>query len=224
MNKEDIAGIIDQSLLRPDATVDDLRRVCNEARQYGFFSLCINPYYVPFAKEMLSGSPVRITTVIGFPHGIILTRVKVYEAIESLLYGADELDVVMNIGMAKSGRWDMVRKDISDVIAATKGAIHKIIIETCFLSREEKIKASEIVLSTGAEFIKTSTGYGSAGATVDDIKLIKSVVKGACRIKASGGIKTLTQVREMISAGANRIGTSRGVEIVTSHSGILLNK
>lgn len=224
MNKEDIAGIIDQSLLRPDATVDDLRRVCDEAIQYGFFSVCINPYYVPFAKEMLSESPVRITTVIGFPHGITLTRVKAYEAIESLLSGADELDIVMNIGMAKSSRWDMVRKDISDVIAATKGAVHKIIIETCFLSREEKIKASEIVLSTGAEFIKTSTGYGSAGATVDDIKLIKSVVKDACGIKASGGIKTLTQVREMISAGANRIGTSSGVEIVTSHSGILLNK
>lgn len=214
MNREEIAGIIDQTLLRPDTTARDIKRLCEEAGRCRFYSVCLNPFFISLAKEMLSGSPVKVTTVIGFPLGMAMTKIKVYEAIESVLSGADELDIVMNIGMAKSGKWDMAKKDISDVIAATRGITHKIIIETCFLNREEKIKAAEIVLAAGAEFIKTSTGFGTAGASIDDIKLIKSVVKDSCGIKASGGIKTMSQAKAMISAGANRIGTSNGAAIL----------
>lgn len=214
MNRKEIARIIDQSLLRPDATCDDIKKLCREAKEHGFHSVCINPFFIPFAKRLLSGSPVRITTVIGFPLGMTLTKAKVFEAIESELSGADELDIVMNIGMAKSGRWDIVGKDLGDVISATKNAVHKIIIESCLLSREGKIKAAEIVLKTGAEFVKTSTGFGSGGAVSEDIRLIRSVVRDACGVKASGGIKTLSQAKEMVSAGADRIGTSCGVEIL----------
>lgn len=216
MNKSeiDIAKLIDHSLLRPDATVKEIKILCDEAMQFGFRSVCVNPFFVPTAKEILCGSNVMVTTVIGFPLGMTLTQVKVYEAIEAALKGSDELDIVMNIGMAKSGQWRDVKKDISDVILATKGLVHKIIIETAYLNREEKIEASEMVLDSGAEYIKTSTGFSLCGAMVEDIILIKSVVKGGCDIKASGGIKTLNQVRELIGAGATRIGTSAGVAII----------
>lgn len=211
----DIARLIDHSLLRPDASAADIRRLCSEAKEYGFFSVCINPFYVPMAKDMLSGSGVKVTAVIGFPLGMNATDVKVYEAIGASLSGADEIDIVMNIGMARSGQWDAVRKDISDIIMAAKGIVRKIIIETCYLNRQEKIKAVEMVLAAGAEFVKTSTGFGPAGATIDDVKLIKTIVKESCGIKASGGIKTIDHVIELIRAGATRIGTSNGVEIVT---------
>ncbi|GAB4416122.1 MAG: deoxyribose-phosphate aldolase [Thermodesulfovibrionales bacterium] len=217
MNQTNIARLIDHSLLKPDATEDDIRRLCDEAKQYGFFSVCINPSFITLARGLLMGSGVKVTTVIGFPLGMTLTRVKVYEAIEAVLSGADEIDLVMNIGMARSGQWGYVKKDISDVVSATRGAIHKVIIETCYLDREEKIKASEIVLASGAEFIKTSTGFGPGGASTDDIRLIKTVVKDGCGIKAAGGIKTLSQVMKLIEAGATRIGTSAGVRIVTSN-------
>jgi len=212
-----IAGLIDHSLLRADATVEDIKRLCDEAKRFGFCSVCVNPFFVPLAKDMLSGSGVKVTTVVGFPLGMTLTKVKVYEAIEAVLSGADEIDLVMNIGMAKSGWWDPVRKDISDVVSATKGAIHKVIIETCYLDREEKIRASEIVLASGAEFVKTSTGFGPGGATEDDVRLIKGVVKDGCGIKASGGIKTLSHVKGLLEAGATRIGTSAGVAIMEEY-------
>lgn len=217
MTKADIAKLIDHTLLRPDAAVSDIEKLCNEAVEFGFHSVCVHPYFVPAAGEILSGSAVRVSTVIGFPLGMSLTRVKVYEAMEVLLKGSDELDIVMNMGMAKSGQWSLVRKDISDVISAAKGVIHKVIIEACYLDRDEKIAASEVVLDSGAEFVKTSTGFGPGGATLEDIELIRSVVKGECGIKASGGIKTLSQVRKFIEAGATRIGTSAGVKIVTSN-------
>jgi len=212
-----IAGLIDHSLLRADATVEDIKRLCDEAKRFGFCSVCVNPFFVPLAKDMLSGSGVKVTTVVGFPLGMTLTKVKVYEAIEAVLSGADEIDLVMNIGMAKSGWWDPVRRDISDVVSATKGAIHKVIIETCYLDREEKIRASEIVLASGAEFVKTSTGFGPGGATEDDVRLIKGVVKDGCGIKASGGIKTLSHVKGLLEAGATRIGTSAGVAIMEEY-------
>lgn len=216
MNNLNIAKLIDHTLLRPDATVDDIRRLCDEALQYGFYSVCVNPFFVPMVKEMLSGSEVKVTTVIGFPLGMTDTNAKVYEAVEALNNGVDEIDMVMNIGMARTGRWDIVKKDIFDVICAAKGIVHKVIIETCYLSRDEKIKATATVIETGAEFVKTSTGFGPSGASVDDVKLIKSIVKDSCGIKASGGIKTLAQAKELIEAGATRIGTSSGVRIVTS--------
>jgi deoxyribose-phosphate aldolase len=182
--------------------------------RFGFHSVCVNPFFVPEANALLSESGVKVTTVIGFPLGMTFTQVKVYEAMEAVLRGSEELDIVMNIGMAKSGRWRDVQKDISDVISATKGIVHKVIIEACYLTREEKGEASRMVLEAGAGFVKTSTGFGPGGATVGDIHLVRSVVKGRCGIKASGGIKSLGQVREFIAAGATRIGTSSGVAIM----------
>lgn len=211
----EIARIIDYSLLRPEATIEDIKRLCEEAKRYGVYSVCINPSYIEIAKDALKESNVKISATIGFPLGMTLPQVKVYEAIEASLRGADELDIVINIGMALSGKWDYVRKELTDIVYATKGKIHKIIIETCLLSRSEKIKAAEAVILSGAEFIKTSTGFSKAGATVEDVRLLKSIAGDSCKIKAAGGIKTLRQATEMIEAGASRIGTS--------HSGIFAN-
>lgn len=213
--KTKVAKFIDYSLLKPEATLDDIKRLCEEAKRLGVYSICINPSFITIARDILKESDVKISSVIGFPLGMTLPQVKVYEAIEATLKGADELDIVMNIGMARSGNWDYVKGEISDIIYATKGVIHKIIIETCLLSEAEKIRAAETVISAGAEFIKTSTGFSSGGATAEDVRLLKSVAGDSCKIKAAGGIKTLQQVIEMIEAGASRIGTS--------HSGILEN-
>jgi deoxyribose-phosphate aldolase len=215
LNRKDIAGIIDHSLLRPDATYADVERLCKEAIQYSFCSVCINPCFIEKAKDFLNGGNVRLTTVIGYPLGMTLTEVKVYEAMNAFLLGADELDIVINIGALKAGDWITVRKDISDVIAATGGKVHKTIIETCYLDDNEKKKAVEIALEAGSEFIKTSTGFGPQGALIKDIKLIKDIVGESAGIKASGGIRTLREVLDMIKAGATRIGTSAGVKIIT---------
>ena len=220
LNRKDIAGLTDHSLLRPDASYTNIKRLCEEALQFGFCSVCINPCFIKISKELLTGSNVRVTTVIGFPLGMTLTEVKVYEAMNASLLGADELDIVINIGAFKSGDWETVRKDISDVIMATKGLIHKTIIETCYLDDNEKRRVVEIALDAGSEFIKTSTGFGPRGARVKDIRLIKSIVGDAAGIKAAGGISTLKQVLSMLKAGATRIGTSSGVRIVREFENI----
>ncbi len=214
LNRKDIAELIDHTLLRPDASYADIPALCGEARLFGFHSVCVNPSFIRMAKELLKDSNVRVTTVIGFPLGMTLTEAKVYEAMNASLLGADEIDIVINIGALKSGDWETVRKDISDVIMATKGLIHKTIIETCYLDDNEKRRAVETALEAGSEFIKTSTGFGPLGARVRDIRLIKSIVGDAAGIKASGGIRTLKQVLSMLKAGATRIGTSAGVRIV----------
>lgn len=213
-NKLDIAKLIDHTLLKPDATETDIIRLCNEAKGYGFFSVCVNPFYIRIAKRLLSGTDIRVTTVIGFPLGMTTTRVKTFEAMEAHLTGADELDIVINVGEAKANNWHTVKKDISDIIAATPEAVHKIIIETCYLSEDEKIKASLAALESGAEFIKTSTGFAPAGAVIRDVKIIKSVTKGKIGIKAAGGIRTLKDVLNFVKAGATRIGTTSGVNII----------
>jgi len=214
LNQEDIASVIDHTLLRPDAMYADIKRLCEEAIQFGFYSVCINSCFIEMTKELLNGSNVRVTTVIGFPLGMTSTEVKVYEAINSSLLGADELDIVVNIGALKSGDWDTVRKDLSDVIMATKGLIHKTIIETCYLDDNEKRKVVETALGAGSEIIKTSTGFGPQGAKIRDIRLIKGIVGDAAGIKAAGGIRTLRRVIDMLNAGATRIGTSTGVKIM----------
>ncbi|MBM4140018.1 MAG: deoxyribose-phosphate aldolase [Nitrospira sp.] len=214
LNQEDIASVIDHTLLRPDAMYADIKRLCEEAIQFGFYSVCINSCFIEMTKELLNGSNVRVTTVIGFPLGMTSTEVKVYEAINSSLLGADELDIVVNIGALKSGDWDTVRKDLSDVIMATKGLIHKTIIETCYLDDNEKRKVVETALGAGSELIKTSTGFGPQGAKIRDIRLIKGIVGDAAGIKAAGGIRTLRLVIDMLNAGATRIGTSTGVKIM----------
>lgn len=213
-NRLNIAKLIDHSLLKPDALKEDIEKLCKEAEEYGFFSVCIHPYFVGMAKKMLAGNDIKLTTVIGFPLGVTLTRVKIFEAMECVQDGAQELDIVINIGAAKAGRWDVVKREISDLLMATPETVHKIIIETHYLTDEEKIKASLIAIEVGAEFIKTSTGFAPRGATVKDIAMIKAVTNGKIGIKAAGGIRTLKDAVELIEAGATRIGTSHGVEII----------
>jgi len=213
-NKVNIAKLIDHTLLKPTATEDDIRRLCEEAKIYGFFSVCVHPSFIETAKTMLIDTGIKLSTVIGFPLGMTFTSVKIYEAMEAVLKGADELDIVINLRRVKEDNWQDVKKEISDVITATPKVVHKIIIETCYLSDDEKIKASLIAIEAGAEFIKTSTGFASQGAKPEDVMLIKTATGGKIGIKASGGIRTLQDVLNFIEAGATRIGTSSGVEIM----------
>ena len=212
--KFNIAKLIDHTLLKPEATETDIKKLCKEAEKYGFFSVCVNPCFIKTAREKLSGTDVKVSTVIGFPLGAMHSKVKIYEAMEAVLTGADELDVVINIGMIKSNNWTAVQKEISDLVTATPDVIHKIIIETYYLSDDEKINASLAVMKSGAEFVKTSTGFAPSGATVKDIEMIKAATKGKIGIKAAGGIRTLKDVLTFIKAGATRIGTSSGVKIM----------
>ncbi|MEK6527874.1 MAG: deoxyribose-phosphate aldolase [Nitrospirota bacterium] len=212
--KFNIAKLIDHTLLKPEATETDIKKLCKEAEKYGFFSVCVNPCFIKTAREKLSGTDVKVSTVIGFPLGAMHSKVKIYEAMFAVLAGADEVDVVINIGMIKSNNWTAVQKEISDLVTATPDVIHKIIIETYYLSDDEKINASLAVMKSGAEFVKTSTGFAPSGATVKDIEMIKAATKGKIGIKAAGGIRTLKDVLTFIKAGATRIGTSSGVKIM----------
>jgi deoxyribose-phosphate aldolase len=214
----DIAKYIDHTNLKPYATREDIIRLCNEAIQYGFYAVCVNPYRVKLAKEYLKekNADVKVASVIGFPLGATPTEVKVFEARKALDDGADELDMVINIGALKDKDYDYVENDIAEVVkvAHERGALVKVIIETCYLTEEEKVKACELAKEAGADFVKTSTGFGSGGATVEDVKLMRKVVGPEMGVKAAGGIRTYEQALEMIKAGANRIGTSSGVKIV----------
>ncbi|MEE8329684.1 MAG: deoxyribose-phosphate aldolase [Thermodesulfovibrionia bacterium] len=212
-----IAKLIDHTLLKSYATEKDIQKLCDEAQEYGFFSVCVHPFFIKKVKNMLSGTDVKLTTVIGFPMGITLTRVKIYEAMEAVLLGADELDIVINLGAVKAGKWDIVKKEISDLVTATPDITHKSIIETCYLSDDEKIKASIAAMEAGAKFIKTSTGFAHAGAAVRDITMIKAATKGKIGIKAAGGIKTLKDILSFVRAGATRIGTSSGADIMKDY-------
>ncbi|MEW6740540.1 MAG: deoxyribose-phosphate aldolase [Nitrospirota bacterium] len=221
LSGSEIAKFIDQSLLKPQATEADIIKLCKTAIKYNFYSVCVNPYFVPLCNALLKGHETKVTTVIGFPLGMTLKDAKIYEAKQAVLYGADELDIVMNIGAAKSGNWDYVGEELLEIISSTKSAVHKVIIETCYLTEEEKIVATKVASLFGAKFIKTSTGFGTKGATIKDVKLIKKIVGDRAEVKAAGGIKTLSQVLQFIKAGAMRIGTSAGVEIMKeAHSGI----
>ncbi len=209
-----ITKSIDHTMLKPEMTVADIEKLCEEAGEYGFHSVCVPPCYIKASREALFTTHVKIAAVIGFPAGYSLARAKIYEAIEAVMNGADELDVVMNISLAKSGKWELVEAELSDLISATHGAAHKIIIETCCLTDEEKKKACQIVMNTGAAYIKTSTGFGKEGAKIKDVELIKSVAGNRIGIKAAGGIKSLDDVKAFMKAGASRIGTSSGVRIM----------
>ena len=209
-----ISKVIDHTLLVPDAREEALVAFCEEAVRYGFYSVCVYPAFIKKAGEVLFESDVKVGSVIGFPSGATFSRVKIYESIEAVLNGADELDIVLNIGAIKSGEWQSVAKELEGIIAATPETVHKIIIEACYLEDEEKKRVCEIVMKSGAEFIKTSTGFGPAGANVKDVKLLKSIVGDEIGIKAAGGIRTLKDVMAFIDAGAARIGTSSGVEIM----------
>ena len=205
---------IDHTLLRSDATLDDIYMLCKEAKEHHFKSVCINPCFIPFAKELLTDSDVLICTVIGFPLGANLTKNKIDEAKLAIVSGADEIDMVMNIGMFKSGQYHYVEEEINLIRQATLGHTLKVIIETCLLTDEEKVKAATIVKDSGADFVKTSTGFSKGGATVEDVRLLRETVGDAIGVKASGGIRTHEDLIKMIEAGASRIGTSNGTKII----------
>lgn len=209
-----LAGYIDHTLLTSGATVEDIIKLCEEAAQYKFAAVCINPVYVDLATHHLKGTGVKTATVIGFPLGATYSSVKAAEAKEAVLRKADELDMVMNIGAAKAGLWEIVAADIAQVVAAADGAVVKVIIETALLTDEQKRQACQAVLTAGAQFVKTSTGFVPGGATVEDIRLLKQVAGDAIGIKASGGIRTLEQAQALIAAGATRLGTSAGIALV----------
>ena len=212
-----LAYVIDHTLVRPDATLNDLAQACADAKKYGFACVVVQSGNVARARDLLAGSLVKVCSVVGFPHGASTTTVKIVEAMEAMKNGAVELDIVVNIGMVKSGRFDAVEVDIKNVIAMTPQKVHKVIIETGSLTPDEITRVCQVAVNAKAEFIKTSTGYGPRGATVDDIRLIRQAIGSACRIKASGGIKDLASITALVDAGAERIGTSSGVAIMEEY-------
>lgn len=206
---------IDHTLLKSTATKDDIIQLCNEAKEYDFFSVCINSCFVPLAKKELQDSNVKVCSVIGFPLGAMSTKAKVFEAKQALKDGADEIDMVMNIGLLKSKDFDAVWKDIEAVKNVMPNNVLKIILEICFLEDLEIIKASELAIQSGADFIKTSTGFGTGGATIHDVKLMKCVTEHCnTKIKASGGIRDYKTALEFINLGVERLGVSSGIAIM----------
>jgi len=211
-----IAALIDHTLLKPEATRTDVVKLCREARQYNFASVCINPYWVPLVRTELQGSPVKVCTVIGFPLGATSTEAKVAESLAALRAGAQELDMVINVGALRSGDHEAVKLDIQQVVkvAHEAGAIVKVILETALLDDNQKAVASTLSKLAGADFVKTSTGFGPSGATAHDVALMRSVVGPSMGVKASGGIRTLSDLQAMTAAGATRVGASASVKIV----------
>ncbi len=211
-----IAGWIDHTLLKPEASAAQVRLLCQEAMQYHFASVCINPAYVPLACGLMKDAPEKICTVIGFPLGAALPEIKVYETLASLSDGASEIDMVINIGALKSEAYGLVLNEVQAVTQTThnQGAITKVILETALLTKREKILACLICKAAGADFVKTSTGFGPGGATTEDVDLMRRVVGSEMGIKAAGGIRTYADAVAMIKAGANRLGASAGVKIV----------
>ncbi len=214
MNSEQLAAYFDHTILDPAATKKQVIQTCHEAKKYRFFSVCVNPFHIRLSKEELAQTKIKVCSVAGFPLGANRSRIKAMEAEQAIEEGADEIDMVMNIGALKSKDFYTVEKDIQAVVTAAKGKIVKVIIETCLLSKNQKVNACSIVKNTGAHFVKTSTGFGEKGATREDVALMKDIVGDTLQIKASGGIKTLADAMGMIDAGASRIGASAGVAII----------
>jgi deoxyribose-phosphate aldolase len=211
-----VASLIDHTLLKPEATASDIRKLCAEARQYEFASVCVNSYWVSFAAGELKGSAVKVCTVVGFPLGATTTAAKVAEAIEAIRCGAQEIDMVQNIGELRAGNLEAVEADIRSVVDVVHaaGAIVKVIIETALLTKEQKVAACAAAKVAGADFVKTSTGFSSTGATAEDVALMRKTVGDEMGVKASGGIRTLEDFRKLVAAGASRIGASASVAIV----------
>lgn len=211
-----LAGMIDHTLLKPDATPEKITKLCAEAREHHFFSVCVNPLYVKLCARLLQGSPVKVCSVIGFPLGAALPEVKVIEARMALEDGASELDMVLAIGALKAGDTALVAQDIRGVVATAHaaGALVKVILETCLLTDEEKITACLICKEAGADFVKTSTGFSASGATVEDVRLMRRTVGPEMGVKAAGGVSTREAALKMIQAGATRIGSSAGIKII----------
>jgi deoxyribose-phosphate aldolase len=216
-----VAGLIDHTLLKPEASRDDIRKLCEEAARFGFATVCINPWYVPLAAELLRGTAVKVCSVVGFPLGATLPQVKIHEAEEAIKLGAQEIDMVINIGALKSGQDDVVESDIHGVVEASHrgGAICKVILETALLTAEEKMRALIICKKAGADFVKTSTGFSTAGATAEDVALMRAVVGSEIGVKAAGGVRTFEDLKKMVCAGATRIGASASVKIMEQAAG-----
>lgn len=206
--------LIDHTLLKPDATKEEIKKLCQEAAQYDFASVCVNPGWVSYCKEQLKGTRVNVCTVIGFPLGATSTQAKVLETTAALLDGCDEFDMVINIGKLKDGEYDYVEDEIAKLKKVVGNHVLKVIIETCLLSDEEKVKACQLAKKAGADFVKTSTGFSKGGATVHDVSLMRETVGPEMGVKASGGVKTKEELLDMVKAGANRIGTSHGIDLV----------
>lgn len=214
--KQNIANIIDHTVLKAFSSKEDVIKVCNEAKEYGFFSVCINPTHIELAKKELEGSAVKVCTVIGFPLGANTSEVKAFETKDAIAKGAHEVDMVINIGALKDKNYYLVYNDIKAVVdAANKQALVKVIIETCYLTDEEKKIACELSVKAGADYVKTSTGFGTGGSTPEDIKLMRDVVGPNIGVKASGGVRTTEDAIKVIDAGASRIGASASISIAT---------
>lgn len=214
---EELAKQIDHTLLKPDATEAQVTKLCEEAAQYGFASVCVNPCWVRLCRDLLRGSDVAVCTVIGFPLGATSCEAKVFETQSAIEHGADEIDMVLNVGKLKSLDYDYCERDIRAVVeTAGTRAIVKVILETCLLSDEEKIKASLLCRRAGAAFVKTSTGFSSGGATLGDVALMRKVVGSELGVKASGGIRDFASAKDMVNAGASRIGASASIKIVSA--------
>jgi len=210
-----LAKYIDHTVLKPDTTKDKIEVVCKEAIDNSFFSVCVNPYYVKLVSELLKDSDVKVTSVIGFPLGASLSETKAFETTRAIADGADEIDMVINVAALKNGEFDYVLNDIKAVVEACKDkALLKVIIETCLLTEEEKVKACELSVEAGADYVKTSTGFSTGGATVADIALMRKTVGPDLGVKASGGVRDIAGAKAVIEAGATRIGASSSVEIV----------
>lgn len=205
---------IDHTLLKQNATKAQILQLCEEAKHYQFASVCVNPTWVKICKEALTETKVKVCTVIGFPLGATTSETKAFEAHLALFEGAEEFDMVINIGALKDGNDEFVEEDIAAVVNATGGLTVKVIIETCLLTDAEKIRACQLAVKAKAHFVKTSTGFSTAGATIADVKLMKEAVQGLVKVKAAGGVRTLDDVTAMIEAGADRIGTSGGVALM----------
>ncbi len=212
-----LAQLIDHTIVRPDATIEDVATGCEDAKKYGFAACIVNSCHVARARAILAGTTVKVGSVVGFPHGASTTTVKIVEAMEAVKNGAEELDIVINIGLVKSGRYDLADIDMKNIIVMTPNTIHKIIVETGYLTTEEIANVCRLAVKAGAEFVKTSSGYGPRGATIEDVRLMREVVGSLCRVKASGGIRDLATVQALVEAGAERIGTTAGVLIMEEY-------
>ncbi|MBK9306175.1 MAG: deoxyribose-phosphate aldolase [Nitrospira sp.] len=214
MSRWNLPDLLDHTVLRPDATKDDVLRLCQEARDNKFTVVFVPPCYIDEAVEAVADTAIHVGIPIGFPLGGHTTKTKVAEAVEAVARGARVLDMVLNLSRLKSGDHTVVRSDIAEVVKATPGVEHKVILETCYLTQEEKRTACHLVVEAGAEYVKTSTGFGPAGATVEDVRLMKDIVAGRVKVKASGGIRDWRTTLAMLEAGADRIGTSASLKIL----------
>ncbi len=215
MDKTKIAKYIDHTNLKPNAKKEDIQKLCEEAKQYGFASVCIHPFYIPLAKQLLAGTEVKVCTVIGFPLGANSGETKLTETKLAIQEGAQEIDMVINVGALVDGLYEYVRNEIEQIKNMCGNKILKVIIETSYLTNEQKIKVCELCVKANADYVKTSTGFSDKGATIEDVKLMKANIKKEMKVKASAGIRTYEDAVKMIEAGASRIGTSAGVKIVS---------